>query len=85
VRLELSLFVYFPAVTNDVDDDRSLILQDLEDDSIRSFSNPEETFQFAFERVEFRRIEVFGEPLDSIGYAYGCSPINLLKLLRSRF
>jgi hypothetical protein len=85
VRLELSLFVDFSAVTDNVDDDCSHILQDLEDDSIRSFSKLEQTFQFAFERVKFRGIEVLGEPLDSIGNAYGCRPINFLKLIRGGF
>ena len=54
VRPESPSLVDFSTVTDAMDDDRPLALQDLEDDSIRSFSKLVETLQFAFERVQLR-------------------------------
>ena len=54
VRPELPSFVDFSTVTDAMNDDGALALQDLEDDSKRSFSNLVEALQFTFERVQFR-------------------------------
>ena len=51
--------VNFSSVTDSVDDDQLLALHNLKDDSVRTFSDLVESFQFPFECEELRRIEVF--------------------------
>ena len=72
-------------MTDTVNDDHSLVLQDLEDDSVGTFADLVETFQFTLEWVEFRRIEIFGKPLNSICDAFANHTIDLLKLFRGGF
>ena len=72
-------------MTDAVNDDHPLMAQDLEDDSIRTFSNLVETTEFPFKGVKFRRVEVCRKPLNSICNPFCDGTIESLKLLGGGF
>ena len=85
MRPELSLSIDFSTVADIVNDDYLLVLQDLEDDSVGTFANLVETFQFTLEGVEFRRIKIFGKPLNSISDPFANHAIDVLQLSKGGF
>ncbi len=81
----LPAFVNVAAMTDGVDDNGVLVLQDFEDDPVRPFSDPVQAAQLTLERIELRGIEVGGEPLNSICNPFARGLVELLKLFRGGF
>ena len=72
-------------MADSVNDDCSLVPQDLKDDPVRSISDLVKTAQLPFQRIELCGVEIGGEPLNSICNPRRNGSIELLKLLGGGF
>ena len=72
-------------MTDAVNDDDALIVQDFENDPVMTFSNLVQTTESPFERVEFRGVKIHGEPSNRISDAFCNGAIEFLKLFAGRF
>lgn len=84
-RTELLSFVDFSTMTDGVNNNRSLVSQDLENNSVRSISEFVESAQLSFQRIEFRGFQISGEPLNSVSNPPSGGLIEFLKFAGGRF